>query len=139
MLPSVGSSVADVKLAEVGIAQNLLVGPTRLLEDLLAVSDEQETQPLAVCTLDEPLVIQGCNHGLARTCRGDDEVAMAIVHNPLYVEHVEHLLLIREGPHLEPRQRDRDAISTPAAARLSQRLVQAVAVSVRVVGLEVGG
>ena len=47
VLPALRARAADVELAEVGVGEHLAVGPQRLLEDLLAVRDEEQRRPLA--------------------------------------------------------------------------------------------
>src|SRR3546814_14491192 len=65
---------ADPLLAEGGVAQGVAEGGEALVEDLLAVGDEQQAgagEPLA-----EAGVVDGGHHGLARAGGGDEEVAV---------------------------------------------------------------
>ena len=84
---------------------------TTLLEDPLAVGDEQQREVPAGALAQLP-VVQRRHHGLAGPCRGDDQVAVAVVALPLDLQLFEHSLLVRIGVNVEADERD---------ARLAER------------------
>ena len=61
---------------------------------------------------------------------------MPVVNRALGLERLEHLLLVRVGPHLEPDSEIVTRSCCVSADGLGQRVVEPVAVAVRVVGLE---
>jgi hypothetical protein len=99
VFPSLRTCASDVQLTEGAITQDLAVGPQRLLQDFAAMSDEQQPRPSTLDT--KSAVVQGGDHGLPRACGRDDEVAVAIVNTTLYVDRVQHLLLIRKRSDLD--------------------------------------
>ena len=86
VLPALGSRAADVQLAEGRVGEHLAVGPQRLLEDLLAVRDEQQRRSVAGVGLHRPPVVERGDDRLAGPGRGDDQVAVAVVDVALDVQ-----------------------------------------------------
>ncbi len=116
MLPALGAGAADVQLSERGVGEHLAVGPQGLLQDLLAVRDEQQRRLSAASTGTErgsrgprrPSCRsrwprrRGCGGGRARRARPRAGPAS---------------LLVGVGPHLEAGQRDGHAVDGLAAQR----------------------
>ena len=103
VVPALRSFAADVGLAEGTVGEDLTVGALRLLQDLPAVSDEQ--QPTAGSAVAKPGVVQGCDDGLAGAGRGDDEVAVPIVDLRSASSASRICVLMRVRPDLEPGER----------------------------------
>ena len=121
---------ADIQLAEGAVAEDLAVGAQRLLEDLLAVGDEEQARPFAPCT--EAAIVEGGDDGLAGAGCGDDEVAVPVVQGAFGVEGLKDLLLMRVGPHVKAG--DEEARRGAAALRCLHGAFEPLAVGV-VVGV----
>lgn len=128
----------DEQLTEGGIGQHLAVGAQRLLQDLPAVSHEQQPR-LAPGgrLLAQPPEVQRRYDGLAGARGGDHEVAVPVVHDALDVEGLEDLQLVRARHHLQPGDGDHRARRAGAALG-GQSAVEQVGVAVRVVVEEAG-
>ena len=74
MLEACRPGAADPLLAEGGVAQGVAEGGEALVEDLLAVGDEQ--QPGTGELLAQAAVVEGGHHGLAGAGGGDEQVAV---------------------------------------------------------------
>jgi hypothetical protein len=132
VLPFVGTMAVDVQLTEGAIAEDMPERDQRLLEDLLAMGDEQELQRTSAADFfAQAFVIERRDDGLARAGRGDDEIAPAVVPVTLGVELVEDLALMRprlNGERYEHGGRGR-------GVRLIDGVVEATGV-IGAVGLE---
>ncbi len=135
VLPALRPGAPDVELAEVRVTEHLAIGATGLLQDLLAMRHEEQART-AAGLLGQALVVEGGDDRLAGASRGDEQVAVPVVHHPLDLELLEHLRLVRVGPHLQAGQREGDPIMGLRASRLRQRVVEPVTVALGVVGLE---
>jgi len=93
-----GPRAVDEELAEGGVAQHGAVDGEALLEDLLAVRDEEQGGAPAAVELAG--VVEGGGPGLAGAGRGDDEVA-GVAAVPLGLQRVEHAALVRLGLGVE--------------------------------------
>src|SRR5665647_3910415 len=101
------------ELTEGAIGQDLAVRTQGLVEDLLAMSEEQQPQRACRPAGEELLVVERCDDGLARACRRDDQVPMPTMHLPLDLERLEHLGLVRVGTNRKARQLSLIHISEP--------------------------
>src|SRR4051794_19105473 len=106
MVPTFWPRAGDVQLAEHGVGEHFSVGPQRLLENLLAVRDEEESRPVGWGGPAQSAVVKRSDHRLASPGGSDDQVAMAIMHLALDSQLVQHLLLIVERSDLKPGQAD---------------------------------
>ena len=134
--PALGSSTTDIELAERGVREDLPVGAQRLLEDLPAVCDEEERRAVRGLVVAQPAVVEGGDHCLAGAGRGNDQVAVAVVDGALDVQRLQHLLLVGVGTDFQPREGERYSVVLATAGRLRERVVETVAIPVRVVALE---
>jgi hypothetical protein len=110
MAPLPGLFAIHLKLPEGAIAQHLAEGVQGLLQDLLAVGDEQQPRRLGEGEdLGEVLMqagqIEGGEHGLAGAGGGHHQVVPALMQRTLGLQLIEHLLLVGVGPQLKPGQR----------------------------------
>ncbi len=94
----------DQLLAEAAVEQRFAERPAGLVEDLLAVGNEQERQLVAVL-LTNSLVVEGGDDRLAGAGGGDDEVAERVVDRAGRLDRVEDLLLVRPRREREPAER----------------------------------
>ena len=74
MLEPPRASIADPELPERGVAHHVPVGREALLENLLAVGDEQE--PVTREARPQPRVVDRRHHRLPGTRCGDEKVAV---------------------------------------------------------------
>ncbi len=77
MLPLLRTLLADIQLPEGPAGQHLTVGAPRLIENLLAMRDEQ--QRLTQTLVAQPLIVERSDDRLTGAGRGDDEVAVSVV------------------------------------------------------------
>ena len=130
VLEALRPGAADPLLAEGGVAQGVAEGGEALVEDLLAVGDEQQAgagEPLA-----EASVVDGGHHGLAGAGGGHEEVAVvALLAGD--VDLLEQPLLEGRRAQLDRAEDDERAVVGAAGAALL--LVELVGV----VGDEVAG
>ncbi len=101
-VPARRDLAAAVLLAERAVLEHGAVGSHRLLEDLVAVRDEQEGE-VGARAREQLLVVERGDHGLAGPGRRDHEVAVPPVALAFERERVEHPLLVRVGAHVEAR------------------------------------
>ena len=80
VVPTLRARAGDVQLTERGVGEDFSVGPQRLLEDLLAVRDEEQSRPVGWRGPAQSAVVKCGDHRLAGPGGGDDQIAMAIVH-----------------------------------------------------------
>ena len=100
VLPPARALTTNEQLTERSVAQHLAVGALCLLEQFPTMRDEQQ----ALLAAAEPAIVESGHDCLARTGRGDDEVAVPVVHGALGLEGFEDALLVRARPDLEPRE-----------------------------------
>src|SRR5690606_16737357 len=97
MLERYRATSADPQLAETGISQGVRERPTTLIQDLLAVGDEQ--QPGTRQTRAKSLIVDRGHHGLARAGRCGEQVAVVSLLAREF-DLFEHSLLERLQPDL---------------------------------------
>ncbi len=107
--PALRPRAADVQLAEVRVGEHFAIGAERLLEDLPAVRDEQQRRAFVGRPLAQPPVVQRGDHRLAGAGRGDDQVAMPVVHRRARRRALQHLLLV--GVRAAPRARTGEIVT----------------------------
>ena len=100
VLPALGLVRADEQLAERRQLQRVAERLARLIEQLLAVREEQQPRRCPGGRRDA-LVVERRDHGLAGAGRRDDEVAAAAVQRALGDELVEDGLLERQRAELD--------------------------------------
>src|SRR5579859_6215049 len=91
MLPLGRSFSCHILLAEYLGAQYRPEGAAALLQDLLAVGDEEQRTDLAACL--KPPVVECGNNGLARPSRRYDEIPFVTPKLPRHLQVVEDLSL----------------------------------------------
>src|SRR4051794_3845126 len=80
--------------SEVRVLENRGVSRPTLIEDAAAVSDKQEAG-LTAELVTEPAVVQSSHDRLAGPCRGDEQVAVAVMSVALSLQLFEHSRLVR--------------------------------------------
>ena len=127
---------SDELLPEIAAPQHVPERLQRLVEDLLAVRDEQQrgvaTDGDAAIALAQRLIVQRRHHGLAGSGRRHDEVALARVACAFDDERLQDLALIVPRAYLEAG----DARDRSAGSRRLHRTLEALAIAGRVIGLE---
>ena len=101
VLQTLRAIIPHVELAEVDVFQHAGEGRLALFEYLFPVGDEQQTVGPAGILLAEAAIVEGGDHGLARTGGSDDQVAIGAAHLALGQQLVQDLLLIGIGPDVE--------------------------------------
>ena len=124
-----------MELPEVLSAQHLAVGPLTLGQDLLTVSNEQQAGESTESFAD-PAVVERGQHGLTSPRRRDDEVAMPVVDQPLDVQGLEHLRLVRIRLNIEAGNAQLRRRRLASTGGLCQCVVESVPVLPGVVWLE---
>ena len=104
--PGLGPLSADVEFAEGRVARGQPEHRRRLLQDLVAVRDEQERRVVAhPFVAAQACVVESRDERLAGSRGGDDQVAPASVANPFGFEPIEDRTLERVRGDVDPRQR----------------------------------
>lgn len=106
VIPSPGLHAGVQQLAERGVVQDFPVGAQRLLEDLLAVSHEQQSRTSAVPVSGQASVVEGGHDRLPRTSCRDQKVAVPPTDFPLHGETFQHVPLVREGAYFQAGEVD---------------------------------
>ena len=103
VFPLLRNAAVDIELAERVITEHLAKRRLRLLEDLAAVGQKEESRS-CLRPLTRAQVVEGRDDRLARAGRSDDEIAMPTVQRPLRLESIEDLEL--EWERLQREERD---------------------------------
>jgi hypothetical protein len=127
--PVAGPFAIHLQFAEGAIAQHLAEGEQGLLQDLLAVGDEQQPGRFGEGELLRKVAVQaghveGGEHGFAGAGGGHHKVAEALMQGALGLQLIEHLLLVGVGPQVEPGER-RGGADVVVAAGEGELMVEA--------------
>src|SRR5690606_32861226 len=90
----------DEELPERSVLEHVAVGAQGLLQDLLAMRDEEDRRLVGLRGA-KALVVQRSHDGLASSRSGDQQIAVAVVYLSLGGEVIEHLDLVRVRPYIE--------------------------------------
>ncbi len=97
--PLVGFLPVYQQLTKGRVGKHLLIHPSRLLQNLLAVRDEQECLVTTMDIANESPVVQCRNNSLAGPRRCDDEVSVPVVNRTFSIELLKDLGLKWLGMH----------------------------------------
>ncbi len=123
------------ELAEAAVLQYIPIGAQGLLEDLLAMRNEEQRRLMCGRGL-EPLVVQCGDDRLACARGSNDEIVVAVVDVSLGLEVVEHFALMRIGPYVEMAHVE--GTSACATSVLRKQSVEVLRIFVRVVRRKCG-
>ena len=130
MSPPIGTLAGDVQLTERRIAEGDSERREALVEDLLAVRDEQQ-RGIATELTAQSVVVERCDDRLAGAGCGNDQIAPAPVNLAFRGELVEDLLLERTGLEIELREHE-----LLGQARRAQSVIEAFTITRRFVPFE---
>src|SRR3990172_4018467 len=117
MLKAIGLKRADQQLTKVLITKNIAKGSLCLLENLLAVSDKQESG-LPLLLLEEAFEVEGGNHRLTGTGGCYHQIAPAVVCAAFPLQCLKDSFLKRVRPKVEEDSR---AVCTTIAGVVNSR------------------
>ena len=130
MAPLAGDLAIHVELAEGGIAQHLAEGGERLLQDLLAVGDQQQGRGIGRGEALGKVGVQtghveGGEHGFAGAGGGHHQVVPAVVQRALGRQLIKHLALVGVGPQIEPHRQSAAASGGIVTAGEGELVIEA--------------
>ncbi|CAB4722987.1 unannotated protein [freshwater metagenome] len=138
VVPPFRPRARHVELTEGMIGKDFPVGADRLLQDLLAMCDEQQTWSFRRARATHSAIVKRSDDRLARSGSRHDQVAVPVVHVALDSQLIEHHSLVVERADLKPREANGDSIVLAPSGGLCKRVIEAIVVGVWVVRLEAG-